>query len=680
MLIGPKQDAAAPLTLTGTVTGLSVSPSTLDFGDIPDGQLSLPQTITVTNASDQELEVPVLVAANGSPSPAGISDKAVLVAFKTPGACLATVGGGTGPGAVSTISVPAAGSCEVGVKVEVTPAAGELTVGAFTVPVLLGPKTDATPLTLTGTGTGLSVSPSPLAFGDVPDGQLSLPQTVTVTNASDQELEVPVALAADGSPSPAGISDTSVLVPLGTPGACVGTVAVGTGTGGKPRAIKVPASGSCEVGVKVEVTPAAGEETVGAFTVPVLLGPKTDATPLTLTGTGTGLSVSPSPLAFGDVADGQESLPQTVTVTNATDQELPLSLATGGSPSPAGISDRVAFEVLKTPGACLKAVAVGTGHGAPPVTVPASSSCEVGIKVDVTPATGEPTVGEFTIPLLLGPKADAAPLTLTGTGTGLSVSPSPVAFGDVPDGQLSLPQTITVTNASDQELEVPVLVAANGSPSPAGISDKAVLVAFKTPGACLATVGGGTGPGAVSTISVPAAGSCEVGVKVEVTPAAGELTVGAFTVPVLVGPKADAAPLTLTGTGTGLSVSPSPLAFGDVADGQLSAPQTITVTNVTGQELPLSLATGGSPSPAGISDRVAFEVLKTPGACLKAVAVGTGHGAPPVTVPASSSCEVGIKVDVTPATGEPTVGEFTIPVLVGPKTAAASLTLTGTGL
>ena len=432
-------------------------------------------------------------------------------------------------------------------------------------------------------------------------------------------------------------------------------------------------------GIKVDVTPAAGEETVGAFSIPVLLGPKADAAPLTLTGTGTGLSVSPSPLAFGDVADGQESLPQTITVTNATDQELPLSLATGGSPSPAGISDRVAFEVLKTPGACLKAVAVGTGHGVPPVTVPASSSCEVGIKVDVTPAAGEETVGAFTVPVLLGPKADAAPLTLTGTGTGLSVSPSPVAFGDVPDGQLSAPQTVTVTNATDQELQVPVALAADGSPSPAGISDTSVLVPLGTPGACLKAVAVGTGHG-VPPVTVPASSSCEVGIKVDVTPAAGEETVGAFSIPVLLGPKADAAPLTLTGTGTGLSVSPSPLAFGDVADGQESLPQTITVTNATDQELPLSLATGGSPSPAGISDRVAFEVLKTPGACLKAVAVGTGHGVPPVTVPASSSCEVGIKVDVTPAAGEPTVGEFTIPLLLGPKADAAPLTLTGTGL
>ncbi len=55
VLIGPKQDAAAPLTLTGTVTGLSVSPSTLDFGDIPEVQPSAPQTVTVTNPTGQAL-------------------------------------------------------------------------------------------------------------------------------------------------------------------------------------------------------------------------------------------------------------------------------------------------------------------------------------------------------------------------------------------------------------------------------------------------------------------------------------------------------------------------------------------------------------------------------------------------------------------------------------------------
>ncbi len=52
-----------------TSTGLSVSPSTLDFGDIPEVQPSAPQTVTVTNPTGQAL--PLFVRANGSPSPAG---------------------------------------------------------------------------------------------------------------------------------------------------------------------------------------------------------------------------------------------------------------------------------------------------------------------------------------------------------------------------------------------------------------------------------------------------------------------------------------------------------------------------------------------------------------------------------------------------------------------------------
>ena len=195
---------------------------------------------------------------------------------------------------------------------------------------------------------------------------------------------------------------------------------------------------------------------------------------------------------------------------------------------------------LSTPEACL--LDTGTKHPEP--TVPASSSCEIGITAEVKPAAGETTVGAFSIPVLIGSKADAAQLTLTGTGTGLSVSPSPVVFGDVADGQVSAPETITVTNVTGQSL--PLSVAANGSPSPAGISDKPGLVALSTPGACLLDTGT-KNPG----FTVPAASSCEIGITVEVKPAAGETTVGAFSIPVLIGSKADAAQLTLSGTGTG---------------------------------------------------------------------------------------------------------------------------------
>ena len=70
--------------------------------------------------------------------------------------------------------------------------------------------------------------------------------------------------------------------------------------------------------------------------------------------------------------------------------------------------------MLNTPGACL----LEAGVKDPWPVVPASGSCEVGITVEVKPAAGEETVGAFSIPVLVGPKGNAAPLTLTGTGTG----------------------------------------------------------------------------------------------------------------------------------------------------------------------------------------------------------------------------------------------------------------------
>lgn len=115
----------------------------------------------------------------------------------------------------------------------------------------------------------------------------------------------------------------------------------------------------------------------------------------------------------------------------------------------------------------------------------------------------------------------------------------------------------------------------------------------------------------------------------------------------LIGLEGDAAPLTLTGTATGLSVSPSTVAFGEIADGQVSAPQTVLVRNVTDQELPLSLAANGSVTPAGISVRPGLVHLETRDAC--PLGPGAKGPAEALSVPASSVCEVGVVVEVRPA-------------------------------
>ncbi len=643
VLIGPKQDAAAPLTLTGTATGLSVSPSTLDFGDIPEVQPSAPQTVTVTNPTGQAL--PLFVRANGSPSPAGTEGLPLIVSSKTGEECpTENLGGAT------VFDVPASSHCEVGIEARVKPATGGTT--PFSIPVLIGPKQDAAaPLTLTGTATGLSVSPSTLDFGDIPEVQPSAPQTVTVTNPTGQAL--PLFVRANGSPSPAGTEGLPLIVSSKTGEECP------TENLGGATVFDVPASSHCEVGIEARVKPATGGTT--PFSIPVLIGPKQDAAaPLTLTGTATGLSVSPSTLDFGDIPEVQPSAPQTVTVTNPTGQALPLFVRANGSPSPAGTEGLPLIVSSKTGEEC----PTENLGGATVFDVPASSHCEVGIEARVKPATGGTT--PFSIPVLIGPKQDAAaPLTLTGTATGLSVSPSTLDFGDIPEVQPSAPQTVTVTNPTGQAL--PLFVRANGSPSPAGTEGLPLIVSSKTGEECpTENLGGAT------VFDVPASSHCEVGIEARVKPATGGTT--PFSIPVLIGPKQDAAaPLTLTGTATGLSVSPSTLDFGDIPEVQPSAPQTVTVTNPTGQALPLFVRANGSPSPAGTEGLPLIVSSKTGEEC----PTENLGGATVFDVPASSHCEVGIEARVKPATGGTT--PFSIPVLIGPKQdAAAPLTLTGT--
>jgi hypothetical protein len=144
------------------------------------------------------------------------------------------------------------------------------------------------------TSSAVTLVPSPVNFGSLAVGQMSEPQTVTLTNVGATAVTI-TSIEANTN-----FSETNT---------CPGTLVTGTGTGS-----------SCAISVTFAPQVAGsltGTLTV-TFTTTGVTGPQTATA--TLTGTGTGsaptLTVAPTSLTFAQQALGTTSPAQSVTVTN----------------------------------------------------------------------------------------------------------------------------------------------------------------------------------------------------------------------------------------------------------------------------------------------------------------------------------------------------------------------------
>jgi hypothetical protein len=352
-----------PVSLSGTGTpsgALSLTPPTISFGGWEVGTASTSLQLTATNS--------------GSPAIAFTS--AITGAFS-----IVTNACGT--------SVPAESSCNLTVTftpVQAGAAAGNLTFAD-------GEGTQSVALS----GTGLApptdaLSPVSLTFAGTIAGQLSTPQTVTLSNSG-------------------GVPLTSIAV--STSGAFQQT---------NTCTAKLAANSSCAISVLY--APIETGSQTGTLTVSDALRTQTVA----LAGTGIAppaLAASPSSLSFTEQQVGVASLPQTLTVTN-----------TGG----AALAN-VGFQITGA-----SAASFSTGTTTCGVTLAAAGSCTV--QVIFTPAAAGGSTASLAISSSTsGVKAVSVPLTGTGqTSVGLNVSPSQLVFPIVAPGQSSASQTVTVTN------------------------------------------------------------------------------------------------------------------------------------------------------------------------------------------------------------------------------------------
>lgn len=360
----------------------------------------------------------------------------------------------------------------------------------------------------------VSISPPSLAFGNQLLGTTSVPQVVTVTNTGDAVLT---------------ISRIVTSSPLTEYTNCGTTLAAGA---------------SCII--SVSFTPVA----LGAAKNVVQITDNAAGSPQKFAGTGNGtelgVALSPTTLAFGTVAQGSSSAPQTVTLTNQGTTTLTIRNIV---PTSADFTEN---------DNC--------------TTLAAGASCN--INVTFTPTAG----GTRAKSLKIVDSDPSSPqlLSLTGTGTSgeASLTPGTLTFTDQAVWSVSPAQTLTLKNTGGTGLNV-LAITASGD--------------YSQTNNCPATLAAGA--------------SCAISVKF--SPSAAASKTGYITV--LDTDPTNQQTATLTGTGTAVTsnttVSPSVASlnftetqqFTASIDGVVSTNVKWTVSGIVGGN-----PTVGTITPAGL--------------------------------------------------------------------------------
>jgi len=265
------------LSGTGAVPLVSLSASSLAFGNQSVGVTSAAQTVTLSNTGTAALSITSLALTGTNASD-----------FAQTNTCGSSVAAGA--------------NCTI--RVTFTPAAS----GSRTASVSITDNASGSPqsVSLSGTGTAVvvSLSASSLAFGNQPVGMTSTAQTVTLSNTGNAALSI-TSLALTG-PNASDFAQTNT---------CGSSVAAGA---------------NCTI--SVTFTPAAS----GSRTASVSITDNASGSPqsVSLSGTGTAVVVglSASSLAFGNQSVGVTSAAQTVTLSNTGSAALSItSLALTGT-------------------------------------------------------------------------------------------------------------------------------------------------------------------------------------------------------------------------------------------------------------------------------------------------------------------------------------------------------------
>src|SRR5215469_8655422 len=268
-----------PVSGTGAQSGLTISPTSFNYGSVVDGQTQS-QTFTLSNNGNASLAISQLTVSGAAYSVTGFSGPTILAP-----------GGST---TVNAVFAPTtAGSL-----------AGTITVSST------APNSPAT-ISLSGTGAPSSVTvsanPTSLAFGNVNAGSSST-KSISLTNTGNANVTIShVTVGAKD------VSETGVTLPL-------------TLTPGQTQTMNVSFS------------PTAAESVSGNIT---LTNSQGGNTVVSVTGTGLqpAINLTPSSAAFGNVAIGATNS-QTIQISNMGNATLTITQAivTGAGFSTGGLS------------------------------------------------------------------------------------------------------------------------------------------------------------------------------------------------------------------------------------------------------------------------------------------------------------------------------------------------------
>jgi hypothetical protein len=344
--------------------------------------------------------------------------------------------------------------------------------------------------------TAAAASSTALSFASQAFGTASSAQTVTLQNTGSSALAV-TAISMSGD-----FSETDN---------CVNT--------------SVVAGSSCAI--QVTFTPSGAGSRAGQMTINANIYGGQLTVDLTGTGTAAGaVRLTPPSVDFGEVEVGTTSAPMQVQAGNSSGAAVPISSVTITSP----------FNISSN--------SCGT------TTLAANSSCQVLIRFAPT----QPGAAAGTLTFTDG--AGTQTVGLNGTGAAAAtdnLNPTALNFSATATGQLSTPQTITLTNTGDLTLTA-ISVLATG--------------AFQASNNCGTQLTGH----AACTISV-------VFAPTRLGSLSGTLTVS---------DALRTQTATLTGTGVAppaLSVNPTSLNFSTQQPGVAAAPQTLTISNTGGVAL-----------------------------------------------------------------------------------------------
>ncbi len=380
---------SAILQGTGTLPGISTSPSTLFFGGEAVNTTSSMQTITVSNTGTAPLQI-WLIKTSGD--------------FSEINNC-------------TMASLPAGQTCVISVAMTPT------TLGSENGQIEIYDNADGLhtiALSGVGMGAGILLQPSSLAFGSQP---------IPSANGSGVTLTGPTqaVLLTNTGNAPLALSGLSIQSPFSQSNDCGTSLAPGA---------------SCTL--SISFNPTIQGQATGSLTIADTSG-NSESVALNGYGSPNGLTLSPSSLNFGTQAVNQNGSAQTVTLTNNTGQNISnLKIVASGEFS---VTDTCGGAIANA-GSCtlqvsLQPLTSGTITGSISISGNLSGSSSAALRSPRPRySSGSVNANGLAEIALIG----------NGSAAGVSLSANNLTFVNQPTGTTSAAQTIVLTNSGQGDL------------------------------------------------------------------------------------------------------------------------------------------------------------------------------------------------------------------------------------